>query len=92
MGAFYVSERKWKTFTPEQKALFKRAAAEGGKLATQLGEEFDKRGLEELKKAGVNYVVPDKAAFEKAWANVYKSYEGKVWPDGLVARIRAAQK
>ena len=92
MGAFYVSERKWKTFTPEQKALFKRAAAEGGKLATQLGEELDKRGLEELRKAGVNYVVPDRAAFEKAWANVYKNYEGKVWPDGLVQRIKAAQK
>ncbi len=92
IGAFYVSERKWKTFTPEQKALFKRAAAEGGKLATQLGEEFDKRGLEELKKAGVNYVVPDKAAFEKAWANVYKNYEGKVWPEGLVQRIKSAQK
>ena len=92
MGAFYVSERKWKTFTPEQKALFRRAAAEGGKLATQLGEEFDKRGLEELRKAGVNYVVPDRAAFEKAWANVYRSYEGKVWPEGLVQRIKAAQK
>lgn len=92
VGAFYVSERKWKTFTPEQKALFKRAAAEGGKLATQLGEELDKRGLEELKRTGVNYVVPDRAAFEKAWANVYKSYEGKVWPDGLVQRIKAAQK
>lgn len=92
MGAFYVSERKWKTFTPEQQAIFKKAAAEGGKLATQLGEEFDKRGLEELKKAGVNYVVPDKAAFQKAWADVYKSYEGKVWPEGLVARIKASQK
>ena len=92
MGAFYVSERKWKTFTPEQKALFKSAAAEGGKLATQLGEELDKRGLDELKKAGVNYVVPDRAAFEKAWADVYKNYEGKVWPDGLVQRIKAAQK
>jgi|KBSMisStaDraftv2_1062788.scaffolds.fasta_scaffold01210_17 tripartite ATP-independent transporter DctP family solute receptor len=91
-GAFYVSERKWKTFTPEQKELFKRAATEGGRLATVLGEEFDRRGLEELKKAGVNYVVPDKAAFEKAWANVYKSYEGKVWPVGLVQRIKAAQK
>ena len=92
MGAFYVSERKWKTFTPEQKALFKRAAGEGGKLATQLGEEFDKRGLDELKKAGVSYVVPDKAAFEKAWVNVYKNYEGKVWPEGLVQRIKSAQK
>jgi hypothetical protein len=37
-------------------------------------------------------VVPDKAAFEKAWANVYKNYEGKVWPEGLVQRIKAAQK
>jgi len=92
VGAFYVSERKWKTFTPEQKALFKRAAVEGGRLATQLGEELDKRGLEELKKAGVTYVVPDKAAFEKAWSNVYKNYEGKVWPEGLVQRIKAAQK
>jgi tripartite ATP-independent transporter DctP family solute receptor len=92
MGAFYVSERKWKTFTPEQQALFRKAAAEGGKLATQLGEEFDKRGIDELKKAGVNYVVPDKAAFQKAWANVYRNYEGKVWPDGLVQRIRDAQK
>jgi len=92
MGAFYVSERKWKSFTPEQQALFKRAAVEGGKLATQLGEELDKHGLEELKKAGVTYVVPDKAAFEKAWANVYKNYEGKVWPEGLVQRIKAAQK
>ena len=92
MGAFYVSERKWKTFTPEQKALFKHAAVEGGMLATQLGEELDKRGLEELKKAGVTYVVPDKAAFEKAWSNVYRNYEGKVWPDGLVQRIKAAQK
>lgn len=92
LGAFYVSERKWKTFTPEQQALFRRAAAEGGRLATQLGEEFDRHGLEELRKAGVNYVVPDKAAFEKAWANVYKNYEGKVWPEGLVARIKSAQK
>lgn len=92
MGAFYVSERKWKTFTPEQQALFRKAAAEGGKLATQLGEEFDRHGLEQLKKSGVTYVVPDKAAFQKAWANVYRSYEGKVWPEGLVQRIKSSQK
>lgn len=91
-GAFYVSERKWKTFTPAQQAMFRKAAIEGGKVATQLGEELDRRGLEELKKAGVNYVVPDRAAFEKAWADIYKAYEGKSWPVGLVQRIRDAQK
>lgn len=92
MGAFHVSERKWNTFTPEQQALLKRAAAEAGKVATQIGEEVDKRGLQELKKAGIDYTVPDRAAFEKAWADVYKNYEGKVWPDGLVAKIKSAQK
>jgi tripartite ATP-independent transporter DctP family solute receptor len=92
MGAFYVSERKWKSFTPEQKAIFRKAAQEGGKLATQLGEELDRNGLEELKKAGVNYVVPDRAAFARAWADIHKNYEGKVWPAGLVQRIRDSQK
>lgn len=92
MGAFYVSERKWKSFTPEQKAILKKAAKEGGNLATKLGDELDARGLEDLKKAGVNYVVPDRAAFQKAWADIYKSYEGKVWPEGLVQKIRDAQK
>lgn len=92
MGAFYVSERRWKNFSVEQKALFRKAAQEGGRLATQLGEELDNRGLEELKKAGVSYVVPDRAAFQKAWADVYKNYEGKVWPVGLVQQIRDAQR
>lgn len=92
MGAFYVSERKWKTYTPEQKALFRKAALEGGQLATRLGEEFDARGMEELKKAGIQYVVPDREAFRKAWADVHKAYEGKAWPEGLVQRIRDAQK
>jgi tripartite ATP-independent transporter DctP family solute receptor len=91
-GAFYVSERKWKSFTPEQKVLFVKAAREGGRLATTLGDELDRHGLEELKKSGVDYVVPDRAAFEKAWADVYKAYEGKVWPVGLVQKIRDAQK
>ena len=91
-GAFYVSERKWKTFTPEQQALFKKAAGEGGNLATKLGDELDRNGLEELKKSGVNYVVPDRAAFEKAWADVYKAYEGKFWPVGLVQKIKDSQK
>jgi tripartite ATP-independent transporter DctP family solute receptor len=92
VAAWYVSERKWKSFTPEQKEIFKRAAKAGGLVATQLGEEFDKHGLEELKKAGVTYVVPERAAFEAAWKDVYKAYEGKIWPDGLVARVKAAQK
>jgi tripartite ATP-independent transporter DctP family solute receptor len=92
VAAWYISERRWKTLTPEQKDLFKRAAQIGGKLATDLGEQIDAQGLEDLKKVGGTYVVPDKAAFEAAWKDVYKNYEGKFWPVGLVEKIKAAQK
>lgn len=92
VAAWYVSERRWKSMTKEQQDLFKKAAQAGGKVATDLGEQFDRAGMEELKKQGVTYTVPDKAAFEAAWKDVYKNYEGKVWPEGLVQRIKAAQK
>jgi tripartite ATP-independent transporter DctP family solute receptor len=92
VAAWYISERRWKTLTPEQKDLFKRAALIGGKVATDLGEQIDAQGLEDLKKVGGTYVVPDKAAFEAAWKDVYKNYEGKFWPVGLVEKIKAAQK
>jgi len=90
-GAWYITEKRWQSLTPDQRAMFKRSATAGGKVATDLGEEFDRKGMEELKKAGVTYVVPDIAAFRDAWKDVYKQYEGKVWPAGLVDRIRAAQ-
>ena len=92
VAAWYVSEKRWKSMSAEQQDLFRRAAQAGGKVATELGEQFDRQGLDELKKQGVNYVVPDKAAFETAWKDVYKAYEGKFWPTGLVERLRAAQK
>jgi tripartite ATP-independent transporter DctP family solute receptor len=92
VAAWYVSERRWKSLTKEQQELFKKAAQIGGKVATDLGEQFDRAGMEELKKQGVTYTVPDKAAFETAWKDVYKSYEGTVWPAGLVERLKAAQK
>ncbi|HVY05808.1 MAG TPA: TRAP transporter substrate-binding protein [Burkholderiales bacterium] len=92
VAAWYISERRWKSMTKEQQALFVKAAQIGGKVATDMGEKFDRDGMEELKKQGVIYTVPDKAAFEHAWKDVYKSYEGKVWPDGLVAKLKAAQK
>jgi tripartite ATP-independent transporter DctP family solute receptor len=92
VAAWYVSERRWKSMTKEQQELFKKAAQIGGKVATDLGEQFDRAGMEELKKQGVTYTVPDKAAFEAAWKDVYKSYEGTVWPAGLVERLKAAQK
>jgi tripartite ATP-independent transporter DctP family solute receptor len=92
VAAWYISERRWRTLNPAQQELLRRAAQAGGKVASDLGDQIDRQGVEDLKKAGVTYTVPDIAAFRAAWKDVHKSYEGKVWPAGLVDRIRAAQQ
>jgi TRAP-type C4-dicarboxylate transport system substrate-binding protein len=91
LATWYVSDKVWQTMAPADRETFRRAAHAGGEVATKLGEEIDRNGVEELKKAGVTYVVPDVAAFREAFKDVHKPYEGKVWPAGLVDRIRAMQ-
>jgi len=92
VAAWYMNERRWQALKPEDQALFRRAARAGGQVATDLGEALDRDGIETLKKSGVTYVVPDKAAFNAAWADIYQPYEGKVWPAGLVERIRSSSR
>ena len=93
VAAWYINEKRWQALSKEQQEIFVRAAREGGKVATDLAEEFDKHGLEELKKAGVQYTVPDRAAFHEVWKDVHKPYEDKgVWPKGLVDKIRKMQE
>jgi TRAP-type C4-dicarboxylate transport system substrate-binding protein len=88
---FFVSERFWKGLNEEDRAIFDKAAREAGKVTTELTQKLDAEGVEILKSAGVTYVVPDKEAFKKAVAGIETQFEGKLWPAGLVERIRKAQ-
>jgi tripartite ATP-independent transporter DctP family solute receptor len=92
MTGWFISEKLWTKLTAEEKTIFLEAAKEAGQLATGLVEQLDKDSIETLKKSGCTYTVPDKAAFKKAWANVYKQFEGKTWPQGMVEEIQAMQK
>jgi len=89
---FFVSERFWKQLPDEDKALFVKASKEAGAVTTALTRQFDKDSIATLKAAGVTYVVPDKAAFRKAVEGVEKPFDGKLWPAGLVDRIRKEQE
>lgn len=91
LATWYMSEKLWQQLTPEDRALFQKAAKEGGLVVTKVGEEIDANGIEELKKAGVTYTKPDIEAFRKAFANAHNAYEGKQWPVGLVDKIKAMQ-
>ncbi|MBL8698419.1 MAG: TRAP transporter substrate-binding protein [Alphaproteobacteria bacterium] len=89
LTGWYASERVWQGFSPADRTLLGRAAAEAGMLATQLMQKLDDDGIAILKAAGVNVVTPDREAFRKAMADVPKRFEGKDWPAGMVERIRA---
>ena len=49
----------------------------------------DAKGVEMLKALGVTYTKPDLEPGRKAGADVHVPYEGKMWPEGLVEKIRA---
>jgi TRAP-type C4-dicarboxylate transport system substrate-binding protein len=88
---FFAGERFWKALPADDRKLFDKAAKEAGAVTTALTRDFDRDSIETLKKAGVTYVVPDRDAFRAATAGVEKEFEGKLWPAGLVDRIRKAQ-
>jgi tripartite ATP-independent transporter DctP family solute receptor len=91
-AAWYMQDKIWQSLTPEQKQIFINAAKAGGGVMTKLGEEIEQKGVETMKANGVTVNQADKAAFQEALKDVYKQYEGKVWPAGLVDQIRAMQK
>lgn len=89
---WYIAEKVWASLTEGERKIFKNAATDAGKVATDEVEKLDQGGVEILKKAGCTYVVPDRKAFANAVADLHKQFEGKIWPDGWVEKIRAMQK
>lgn len=87
-GAFYINEKRWGTLTKEEQEILINAAREGGAAMTAAGDKVDEEGQKILVENKVEITTPDQAAFENALNDVYKRFEGKVWPAGLVERIR----
>jgi TRAP-type transport system periplasmic protein len=92
VASYYMSEKIWQTLSPQEKSIMIRAAQLGGEAMTKAGEDLEKQGLEIMKQHGVSISQPDREAFKEALKDVYKPYEGKLWPVGLVDKIRAMQK
>jgi len=89
---WFISEKLWNKLSSDEKMILMEAARESGQLATDLVEKLDQDAIEILKRSGCTYTVPDKEAFKKVWADVYKQFEGKTWPEGMVEKIQAMQK
>jgi tripartite ATP-independent transporter DctP family solute receptor len=90
--AFFASERFWKSLSAEDRELIDRAGKQAGLVTTELTKQLDADGQNLLKAAGVTYVAANKDAFRAALADLHKASDGKLWPAGLVERIRKLQE
>lgn len=92
LTGWFISERIWQDLSDKEREALPAAAKVGGQVATKLDKELDDKAVKLLTEAGVTYTQPDKAAFRAALADVYKQFEGKDWPEGMVERIQKMQE
>lgn len=89
---WFASEKVWQGLSEEEREIFRAATKEAGAIATELQVKADAESRAAMEAAGVVFTTPDHAAFAAALADVHKEWEGKVWPEGLVERIRKMQE
>ena len=70
MTPLLVSKRTWDRLSDADKKAVQEAATEATVLQRRLSQEADDKLLADLKSKGVQVTTPDKAAFEKATAEV----------------------
>lgn len=90
-AAYYAHEKMWQSLTQGERDVLKQAAKNAGAALTKAMNVYEKDALETLKKNGVAITQPDQAAFRETVKDLYKKYEGKLWPEGFVDKIRAAE-
>ena len=90
-GAFYAHEKMWQSLTQAERDVLKQAAKNAGAVLTRAMDVYEKQALDTLRKSGVTVSKPDIPAFREAVKDLYRKYEGKLWPVGFVDKIRAAE-
>lgn len=86
-----ISEKVWQALSADEQALLRDAGLKAGEIMTQDTKKLDEEARATLEEAGVEITVPDREAFRAAFAGLYEEFEGKAWPAGMVADIRAMQ-
>ena len=85
-----VSTRVWGQLSAEQQGILQEAVDESVTFQRQLWAEFEKKSMDEVEKAGVKIIKPEKAPFRKAVEGMLKEYDGTKIGD-LVKRIGEVQ-
>ncbi|MCS6995939.1 MAG: TRAP transporter substrate-binding protein [Casimicrobiaceae bacterium] len=91
MTPFLMSKRTWDRLSEADRRIIQEAANEATQLQRRLSAEADAKLLDELKARGMQVTVADKAAFERATANVDDQWmAGPIGP--FVRKVIAAAR
>ena len=88
---WYVSDMTWSTLSPEAQETLREEAVKAGELISRLGAERQAQDERTILEAGLKVTVPNRPAFEALSKDVYRSFEGDLWREGLVEEIRRMQ-
>lgn len=92
LTGWFMSEKTWKSLSEAERKAIVKAAESGGEVSTTETRKLDAASIETIKNAGGTYTVPDVAAFREVLKDVHVPYEGKLWPAGMVERVRKMQQ
>ncbi|MFD0915377.1 TRAP transporter substrate-binding protein [Pseudahrensia aquimaris] len=84
----WMSGAKFEGLNDEQKAWVREAAAKAGVDGKKIHADLMAENMAKLESLGVTTVQPDISTFEFARDGIVGNMEGKMWEDGLVAKIR----
>jgi tripartite ATP-independent transporter DctP family solute receptor len=87
----FIGTNSWSKLTDEQKGWLNEAVANSVPEQRKLWKEADQHALEEVKKAGVEIIYPDKQPFADKVAGIFENYRNEPEIYDLIKRIQAVQ-
>jgi len=92
LQGWYISEKSWNKLQNKYQQILLEEATKAGDILTQLRIKRERDFLNTILKAGLKVTIPNRNEFREATKDMYKEWEGKYWPEGMVEKIRSLQQ
>ena len=89
---WYLSEKTWNKVPKEYHQVLQEEAILAGQMLTDYSKVQWQTCVDSMLQNGVKITYPDRFAFAEAVKDVYKEFDGTLWPKGMVEKIKAMQQ
>lgn len=86
-----ISTIVWNDLSPDVQQLLQEAADESAQYQKKLWKEATEKALEEVQKAGVEILYPDKRPFAEKVKTLYEEYRGRPEIYNLIKKIKEVE-